>query len=343
MRVRGREIERGGEPFVIAEIGVNHDGSVERALELVDGAAWAGADAVKVQMFRAAALVSGASGLAGYQRERGERDPRAMLERLELDAAALRAVRERAHRAGVAAIATVFSEELVGEAERIGFDAYKTASPDIVNRPLLDALWATGRPLIASTGAAETAEVERAVGWLGGGEGRLCLMQCVSAYPTPVEAAALGGISALERATGLPVGYSDHTGALDAGALAVAAGACALEKHLTWSVRAAGPDHAASQEPEGLREYVRLARRARSMVGAREKRLVDIEADVRRESRQSVVAARAMRAGEVVGREDLTIKRPGTGIEPWRLGEVIGRRLARDVEADRPLVDGDLA
>lgn len=343
MIIRGREIAQGGEPFVIAEIGVNHDGSVDRALELVDGAAWAGADAVKVQMFRAAALVSSASGLAGYQRESGERDQRTMLERLELDAGALRQIASRAQRAGLAAIATVFSVELVAEAEALGFDAYKTASPDVVNRPLLDALWKTGKPLIVSTGAAELSEVERAAGWLHGGEDRLCLMQCVSAYPTPPESARLGGIGAIERATGLPTGYSDHTGAIDTGALAVAAGACALEKHLTWNTRAPGPDHSASQEPDALKEYVRLARRASAMMGGREKLLGELEADVRRESRQSVVAARAMRAGQTITHADLTIKRPGTGIEPWKLAETVGRTLARDVEADTPLVEDDLA
>lgn len=360
MKIGEREIGRGapGGVYVIAEIGVNHDGDAERALALVDAAADAGADAVKVQVFEAERLMSRAARLAVYQENAGERDPIEMLRRLELSLAAMARVAERAKRRGIHAIATVFSVELVEGAAGLGFDAFKSASPDIVNRPLLEAMAATERPLIVSTGASTLGEVERTAKWLAPIGDRLAMLQCVSAYPTPDEDAALGGVGAIAAATKLPVGYSDHTRGIETGAMAVAAGACILEKHLTYDRRAQGPDHAASLEGREMREYVQLARRAGALDGEAllrrgapgiaataqrvEKRVLEIERDVRLASRQSLVAKRSLRAGAALRREDLTIKRPGTGIEPWRMGEVIGRTLAADVDADMPLSDGDL-
>ena len=139
------------------------------------------------------------------------------------------------------------------------------------------------------------------------------------------------------------LGYSDHTTAEDTGALAVAAGACILEKHLTLETRAAGPDHAMSLDPGAFERYVRLAHRAHQMLGAASKGVLEIERDVREVSRQSVTARCELPAGHVLESEELTLKRPGIGIAPWRLAETIGRRLARPVAADMPLTDEDLA
>lgn len=342
MRIGTRHIGHGLEPYIIAEIGVNHDGSVERAVALVESAADAGADAVKLQLFRAELLLSRASRLAGYQKEAGERDPVEMLRRLELPGGGMRAVVDRARARRVHAIVTVFSLELVPEAERVGFDAYKAASPDIVNRPLIDAMLGTGRPLILSTGAATEKEVARAIGWVGAAGERAAVLQCVSSYPTPAEQAALAGIGALRDLVHVPVGYSDHTASEETGALAVAAGACILEKHLTYDRGAAGPDHAASLDPAQFARYVSQARRAAVMVGREGKRVLDIERDVRTVSRQSLVTTRALPAGHRIGEGDLAVKRPGTGIEPWRLTEIVGQTTARAVESDTPLLEDDL-
>ena len=244
---------------MIAEIGVNHDGEVSRALELTDAAAEAGADAVKLQYFETDRLMSKAAKLAAYQQAAGETDPISMLRRLELTLDEMAQVVERAHAKGIHAIVTVFSTELVGPAETLAWDAYKTASPDIVNRPLLEALAATGKPMIVSTGASTLDEVVRAVGWLQSARDRLALLQCVSSYPAPE--VALGGIKAIARATGLPTGYSDHTEDVG-GAGAVAYGACLLEKHITYDRKAQGPDHKASLWDAMLGEYVRLANRS---------------------------------------------------------------------------------
>lgn len=340
-----RRVGPGHDPYIIAELGVNHDGDPSRAIALVDAAADAGADAVKTQCFRANLLMSGASSLAKYQQDAGERDPREMLRRLELDDDAMRAVVARAHDRGVHAIVTIFSLELVDRAGAMGWDAYKLASPDIVNRPLLDAVVALGRPVLLSTGAADFSEIERAARWVddAGARGRCAFFQCVSSYPAADDDASLGAIAFLRDTLVAPVGYSDHTPSPHTGSLAVCAGACMLEKHLTYDRAAQGPDHRASLDPEQFGAYVRLARRAHSMLGPRAKRVLASEADVRRVSRQSLVATRDLRAGEVLSRADLTVKRPGAGVGPWRLAETVGRRLARPVLADTPLVDEDLA
>ncbi len=315
--MRGRAIEPGSSPFVIAEIGVNHDGDVDRAVSLVRAAAEAGADAVKFQWFEADRLVGDSDATAGYQRKAGISDQKSMLRALELDADELTACVEAAHAADIAAIVTVFSTELVPAAARLDWDAWKTASPDLVHRPLLEALAADGRPMLVSTGAADLDEVRRTDGWLTGHP--VALLHCVSAYPTPESQAALSGIGTIATATGRPTGYSDHTASWTTGGLAVAAGAVLLEKHLTWSREATGPDHAASVEPQDLHRYVDFVRRAHAALGDATKRVGEIEADVRRVARQSIRAARPLAAGATIMPEDLVLKRPGDGLEPWRM------------------------
>jgi N,N'-diacetyllegionaminate synthase len=258
MRIGQRPIGLDHPPYVIAEIGVNHDGEVSRALELTDAAAEAGADAVKLQYFETDRLMSKAAKLAAYQKAAGETDPISMLRRLELTLDEMAQVVERAHAKGIHAIVTVFSTELVEPAETLAWDAYKTASPDIVNRPLLEALAATGKPMIVSTGASTLDEVVRAVGWLESARDRLALLQCVSSYPAPE--AALGGIRAIADATGLPVGYSDHSRSHRTGNHAVCAGASLLEKHITDNRNRVGPDHAASLLVAQFHTYCELSR-----------------------------------------------------------------------------------
>ena len=342
MRIGEKQIGPGHPPYVIAEIGVNHDGEVDRALMLTEAAADAGADAVKLQLFETDRLMSRAAKLAAYQKNAGETDPLAMLRRLELSIDDMARVVDRAHELGIHAIVTVFSVELVEVAKRLEWDAYKSASPDIINRPLLEAMAETGKPLIVSTGASELDEVTRAAGWLEGIRDRLAFLQCVSAYPAPER--ALGGIAAIHRATGLPTGYSDHTPDLDTGAVAAALGACVLEKHLTYNRHAQGPDHAASLEPKGMAAYIRAARAVvcPQPEGEGSKNVLDCERDVRAVSRQSLVSARSLRRGEVLTREMLTIKRPGTGVPPFLMDEMIGRRVVRNVEMDVPIVREDV-
>lgn len=340
MRIANRVIGPGQPPFIVAEIGVNHDGSVSRALELVDAAGRARADAVKLQCFDADRLLSGAARLAVYQRRTGSVDPHGMLRACQLDESAMEEIAARAQDLDLRVILTVYSVDLVDSAARLAVDAFKTASPDVVNRPLIEALIGTGKPLLVSAGTATPDEIRDVTQWLG--DHPHLLMQCVSAYPTPDDCASLGGRAAMCRINPRALGYSDHTTAIDTGALAVASGACILEKHLTHDRTAAGPDHATSLDPPALAEYVRLAHRAWRMLGPPVKRVLEVERDVREASRQSLTTTRALPAGHVLSGCELTIKRPGTGIAPWRMSETVGRRLQRAVDADVPLRDEDL-
>ncbi|MDH3583940.1 MAG: N-acetylneuraminate synthase family protein, partial [Phycisphaerae bacterium] len=302
-------------------------------------AAEAGADAVKLQLFDSGLLLSGEAELAGYQSSMG--DPRSMLDRLQLDATQMRQVRDRAGELGLGFIVTFFSLELLEQMASLDPDAIKIASPDCVNLPLIEAASALDRPILMSLGTVEEADdplVDRAVASLA--HRALVLLHCVSAYPVPEGAANLGRIAALQRRYLVPVGYSDHAGAEHMGMLAVAAGACLIEKHLTHDRTAPGPDHAASFEPPQLRRYIEGIERAHRELAAA---AVDgLEADVRRVSRQSICARRNLCAGDRLQRADLTLKRPGTGIGAALLDEVVGRRLARDVGADTLLRDADL-
>lgn len=340
MRIGDKHITPDSPPYVIAEIGVNHDGSVDRALELVDSAAHAKADAVKLQHFETDRLLSRAAKLAAYQKKSGASDPFAMLRALELSVSQMRPIVDHVHASGLHAIVTVFSVELVPLAGELAWDAYKTASPDVINKPLIDALCATGKPLIVSCGAATLDEIAQASGWVG--DQPHALMHCVSSYPTPEHETTLAARCVMRCVDPMSLGYSDHTDAVDTGGLAVASGARLLEKHLTYDRNAKGPDHAASLDPAGFAEYVRLAQRAFAMLGRREKAVSAVEQDVRHVSRQSLTTVRSMKPGQALSRDDLTIKRPGTGLPPWTLERVIGRRLARAVEADMPLMEADV-
>ena len=353
MRIGDRSIGEECPPYVIAELGVNHDGSPERLLELVRLAAGTGVDAVKFQYFEAERLMSRASRLAKYQEDSGERGPIDMLRRLETPIDVLIAAGRLAHTLGLDAIVTVFSVELFEAARRFRWDAYKTASPDIINRPLLRAAMETGRPVIISTGASTMDEVERASSWLVPAAARSMFLQCVSSYPTPPGELGIAGFVAMrDRFAGCPTGYSDHTPDVETGARLVRLGACVLEKHMTYSNQATGPDHSASLEPGAMRRYITLAHAAWEHVsaygvdeweGERCKRVLDCERDVRHVSRQSIVAARAIARGTKITPDLLTIKRPGSGLEPWMIEGVIGRVAARDLAPDQPMTEADLS
>lgn len=349
MRIGDRHIGPPHPPYVIAEIGVNHDGSPARAAALIEAAASAGADAVKLQCFRADLLLSRAARLTDYQRLAGERDPLDMLRRLEIPPADMGPLITLAHARGIHAIVTIFSLDLVEETLRLPWDACKSASPDIIHKPLLRAIAATGKPLIVSTGASTLDEVRTALQWLADARHRLALLQCVSAYPVPHGQEAFDGIDALRDIFQGPVGYSDHTTGIEAATTAVTHGAAILEKHITDDTSRPGPDHAASLTPDLLATYIEKARAAHNSASTRTpnpapaKRILDCERDVRQASRQSLVTTRDLPDGHVITRDDLTFKRPGTGFPPYALHDVIGRRTAHPVRNDWPLCAEDLA
>jgi len=339
VRIGQRRIAPGEPTYIIAELGVNHDGSVGRAIELTHAAHAAGADAIKLQFYDTDALLSADAKLAAYQRM-GEDDPHTMLRRLQLSLDDMQRISGLCRELRMGFVVTCFNRELVESMRQLDVDVVKIASPDAVNLPLIESMLTLRKPMIVSTGTCDLRELTTTVQRCG--EVPLALLHCVSAYPTPIDQANLGRIGALASRFGRPVGYSDHTPDALAGPLAVAQGARIIEKHLTYDTAAAGPDHAASFDPAQFAEYVDAIRAAELMLGSNPHETQQAERDVRRVSRQSLCATRDLPAGHVIERDDLTIKRPGTGIPAADLNQTIGRRLSRPTKANHLLHVEDL-
>ena len=348
VRIGSRQVGGGAPAFVIAEAGVNHNGSLELARQLVDVAAEAGADAIKFQLFRAEAVVGPGSPKARYQLEGDDRASQLeMLKALELRPEWLPELRDRADRYGLEFLCTPFDEESLDLLVRVGVPAVKVGSGELTNLPFLERVGATGLPVILSTGMATLAEVRDAVDALeGAGRGRrvgLVLLHCVSSYPAEPRDCNLRAMATLVEAFGVPVGFSDHTQGWEIAVAAVALGASVLEKHLTLDRSLPGPDHRASLEPAEFRAMVWALRSVESALGDGVKRPMPSEADVARVTRRSVVAARPLQRGTVLTRDMLAIKRPGTGIPPAELPKLVGRVLLRDLAADEVIGWEDVA
>lgn len=337
--VAGRNVGIDDSPYVIAELGVNHDGQLSKGIELIAAAKDAGADAVKVQLFDANLLLSEEAVLAAYQKNSAN-DVFEMLANLQLSDAEMLTLRHEAKRHGMGFIATCFSVELFDSVEMLDPDAIKLASPDAVNLPLIEAMATLHKPLLISTGTCQLNELDAAASMLAARE--VAFLHCVSSYPVPNELANLPRIAALRSRFGAPVGYSDHTCDLHGGMLAVASQrACIIEKHLTHDCNAIGPDHAASFNPEQFAKYVKLIKAAWHAHSPTD--TTELEAEVRQVSRQSVCATRPLRAGQIIRRDDLNVKRPGTGIPAARLKEVIGQIALRDIAANQLIREDSIA
>jgi N,N'-diacetyllegionaminate synthase len=337
LELDGCPVDRNGPVLVVAEIGVNHDGKLERAIQLVHAAQQAGADAVKLQIFSAERLMHRSSVFARYQKTLlHDPTPTDMLRRFELSETDVRVIVDEIRQVGLIPLATPFSLEDVDEIEALDLPAIKIASPDIVNWPLLRRAAATGLPLLVSTGAANINEVSSSVAWLRGWGSPFALLHCISSYPTPPDDANLCWIDELARRFNIPTGFSDHTTQILCGALAVTAGAAIIEKHLTYDRNAQGPDHAASFDPKEFTQYVQFLRLAERMRGLPGKHVLQSEQDVRTVSRQSVVAARDLPHGHLIQETDLTVQRPGTGIPASALPSLIGCKI------DKPIQSGQL-
>lgn len=325
--------------FIIAEAGVNHNGDLNLARQLVLAAKAAGADAVKFQTFRAEKLAVPSAPKAAYQKANdGEGTQVDMLKRLELDEAAHRELFALCAKEGIQFLSTPFDEDSVGLLERLGVKALKLPSGELTNRALLERAARTGLPLILSTGMSELSEVAHAVSWVRAlSAAPLTLLHCVSQYPAPPEQSNLRAMDALREAFGLPVGFSDHTSGIETACAAAARGAVVLEKHLTLDKSLPGPDHKASLEPAEFKALVDAVRRVEAMLGDGIKRPAPCEQSTRAVARRSLVAARALPAGHALAAGDLLAKRPGTGIPPDRAPSLLGRRLKRAVAADEPL------
>jgi N,N'-diacetyllegionaminate synthase len=343
--IAGRSIGDGQPCFVVAEAGVNHNGDPRMAARLVDAAADAGADAVKFQAFRAGEVASVGSPKAAYQLRSGTTDESQadMLSRLELSPETFADLARRAKSRGTLFLASAFDVRSVDMLVGLGVPALKLGSGEITNLALLEHAAQAGVPLILSTGMADLPEIAQAVDTVGGsGDAPLVLLHCTSAYPAPAEQANLRAIATMRDEFGLPVGYSDHSEGDAVALAAVALGACVLEKHFTLDRSLPGPDHRASLEPAQLAELVRRIRLVEGALGDGVKRPTPTELENAAVVRRSLAAAEDIPAGTVLSDGMVTALRPGTGIPPGKIGEVLGRRVRRALSKGELLSSADL-
>ncbi len=323
--------------FIIAEAGVNHNGSLDLALRLVDAAKASGADAVKFQTFQADKLATRSAHKAPYQ-ERTTSTAESqfeMLQRLELDAAAHQSLIDHCHQIGIQFLSSPFDKQSADLLATMEVPMYKVPSGELTNLPFLQHLARKGRPLIVSTGMSTLGEVEEAVQVLqAAGGSHLTLLHCVTEYPAPYAEVNLRAMQTLKSAFGLPVGYSDHTTGIEIAIAAVALGAEVIEKHFTLDRSLPGPDHAASLEPIELQRMVTAIRHVEAALGNGIKAPAQCELPNISVARKSVVAAGSFPAGHQLEAGDLDIKRPGNGLAPKVLPTLIGRTLRVAVAND---------
>lgn len=326
-----------GHVFIIAEAGVNHNGSVELALELVNTAKAAGADAVKFQTFRADRLATPVAHKAAYQ-ERTTAITQSqfeMLRRLELDEPAHRCLIDRCRQVGIQFLSSPFDEQSADMLAAMDVPAFKVPSGEITNLPFLRHLARKARPIILSTGMSTLGEVQDAVRLLQAENvADLKLLHCVTEYPAPYAEVNLRAMRTLRSAFRLPVGYSDHTEGIEISIAAVALGAEVIEKHLTLDRTSPGPDHAASTEPDEFQEMVTAIRHVEQALGNGVKSPAPCELSNISVARKSIVASRALSPGHRLDSDDLEVKRPGTGLAPKFLPELIGRTLRKGLTKD---------
>lgn len=339
--------------FVIAEAGVNHNGNEDLALRLVDTAAECGADAVKFQTFSADKLVRPGAEKAEYQkRQTGGGDQYAMLKALEMSPELHRKLLARCTERGIEFMSTPFDEEAADFLLQLGMKRIKVPSGEITNTPFLEFLSAKGVPLIVSTGMASLDEIREAVQVIAATRERqgftaplaeaVTILHCTSNYPAAFADVNLRAMATIAQATGLPVGYSDHTLGLAVSTAAVALGAVVIEKHFTLDRTMPGPDHAASLEPGELAAMIAQIRAVEQALGSPVKQPTASELPVRALVRRSVTAVRAIAEGAVVQAADVALQRPGNGIPPREAHQVPGKRARRAIPAGTTLQWSDL-
>ena len=345
LKIYDRTVGPGHPVFVIAEAGSNHNGDLTMALELIDAAAQAGADAVKFQTFAADRLYPKSAGTSDYL---GSETPiYDIIAAMEMPQDWLPTLRDRAHDAGLAFISSPFHEEAVDILDPY-VDAFKIASYELTHEPLLEAVADRGRPVILSTGASTLSEARGAVEKLrSSGCEALIVLQCTAAYPTPLEAANVRAVATLARELDVLTGLSDHTRDPTAAPMAATAlGAVVIEKHFTLDNDLPGPDHAFAVEPDELERLVQGVRRTEAVLGSGDTDVDPVEHELRHFARRSIFATRAIAKGEPFSRENVDILRHGklaAGLGPETLERVLASVAARDIDAESSLQPGDLA
>ena len=326
--------------FIIAEAGVNHNGSLDLAKKMIDAAVEAGADAVKFQTFKAEKVVSRYAPKAEYQKKTTTADESQleMIKKLELDAAAHQTLIDYCKKKNIRFLSTPFDLESIDLLNELGLDIFKIPSGEITNLPYLRKIGALKKEVILSTGMAYLGEIKDVLDVLTGAGTKLkdiTVLHCNTEYPTPFEDVNLRAMLTIKADfPGIQVGYSDHTLGVEVPIAAVAMGATIIEKHFTLDKNLPGPDHKASLEPHELKAMVRSIRNIEKAFGSGIKNPSPSELKNKPIARKSIVAAINIRKGEPFTEKNLTVKRPGTGISPMRWDEVIGQVAQKNYEKD---------
>lgn len=324
-------------PLVIAEAGVNHNGDVDRAIELVRAAKTAGANVVKFQYFTAGKIAAADAQTAGYQQSNtGKRNQADLLRSLELPIESFAKIARVCHDEGISFLCTVFDIEQVDDFVALGMRLVKIPSGELTNAPLLARYGKLELPVLLSTGMGTMAEVKEAVAVLEkAGVNDITLLQCTSLYPAPPETLNLRAMVSMANQLKRPVGFSDHSLGDYAAIAAVALGASVIEKHFTLDRTLPGPDHASSLEPEEFAHMVVRLRQTAAALGDGIKRPASGEAETAQLVRRSWHAARDIASGTVLSAQDVVLKRPAAGLQP--AADPVGRRARRLLAADSPI------
>ncbi|NTW98599.1 MAG: N-acetylneuraminate synthase [Geobacteraceae bacterium] len=329
--------------LIIAEAGVNHNGDMGLAKQLIDVAAEAGADLVKFQTFKANRQVTHAAKKADYQTKTtdGNESQHEMLRRLELTPKMHNNLIAHCASRNIGFFSTSFDIESTDLLVKLGQNQFKIPSGEITNLPFLRHIGRLGKPVILSTGMATLADIEAAIEVLeqsGTSRTNLTVLHCTTEYPTPMAEVNLRALHSMHSAFGVAVGYSDHTQGIEVAIAAVALGATVIEKHFTLDRNLPGPDHKASLEPAELRAMVTAIRNIEVALGDGIKRLTPSEAKNKIVVRKSLVVSKAVKAGELFNEQNVTAKRPGSGISPMRWDEVMGRVAQKDFLKDELII-----
>lgn len=322
--------------LIIAEAGVNHNGDINLAKQLVDVAKEAGADVVKFQTAKVDSLVTQTAGLAQYQTAstKNIKTQREMLQRLLLDYDEFYLLAEYCKEVGIEFLSTPFDIESIHFLKKM-VNFWKIPSGEVTNLPYLKEIAGTGKDIVMSTGMCDLDEIMSAIEALKcSGAGKISLLHCTTEYPAPYKEINLRAIQTLKDKFGLPVGYSDHTLGVEASVAAVALGATIIEKHFTLDRDMDGPDHKASLEPQELYTLVQSVRNVEAALGDGKKGVTDCEKENRIVARKSIVAKCQIKKGEELTESNLTTKRPGTGISPMQWYSVLGTKAVHDFKED---------
>lgn len=328
--------------FIIAEIGVNHNGDINLAKKMIKSASECGVDAVKFQTYVSEELVLKNAEKADYQKKNDSNESQfEMLKKLELSYDDFSQLKKYAQECGVLFLSSPFDRKSVDLLEKLEVSAYKLGSGELNNLELIEYVQSKNKPIILSTGMATLKEIKETYDFIKD-KSNLFLLHCITGYPTSFEETNLNFIKTLQKEFEIPIGFSDHSPGIELSIAAVALGACIIEKHFTIDKNLPGPDHKASLNSTEFKAMVDAIRHVEVAMGDGTRKLSENELNIKKVARKSIVLSKNISKGMVIKKDMLTIKRPGTGIPPNHINEVVGKRVLKDLKSQTMLKWEDL-